>query len=339
MTLRVGINGFGRTGRQVFRAWFERNRDDFEIVAINGRSPVAVHTHLLRYDSDYGRFPAPIVDGDHSFAVEGHEVQVFEGSDPAAIPWGDAAVDVVIESTGAFRDAKSAGAHLRDGVKKVLISAPAKGEDWTVIMGVNDGEYDPAKHHIISAGSCTTNCIVPVVKVLHENFGVARGFMTTIHSYTRDQNLVDAKHSDLRRARAAAMNIIPTSSGASSAVGGIIPALKGKFDGMAYRVPTPTVSVVDLVTDLERTASTEAINEVFLAASEGAMKGYLYYERDELVSSDFKAHPGSAIFDAPSTMAVDGGRMTKTMSWYDNEWGYSCRLADVCAMFAERGLD
>jgi glyceraldehyde 3-phosphate dehydrogenase len=248
-------------------------------------------------------------------------------------------VDVVIESTGAFRDAKGAAAHLRDGVRKVLISAPAKGEDWTVIMGVNDADYDAARHNIVSAGSCTTNCIVPVVKVLHDSFGVARGFMSTIHSYTRDQNLVDAKHKDLRRARAAAMSIIPTSSGASKAVGDIIPSLEGKFDGIAYRVPTPTVSVVDLVTDMEQNASQGEINEAFLAAAEGPMKGYLYYERDELVSSDFKAHPGSSIFDAPSTMVIDGGRMTKTMSWYDNEWGYACRLVDVCALFAERGIE
>ena len=335
MTLRVGIHGFGRTGRQALRAWWERHRDDFSIVAINGRTPVEMHTHLLRYDSDYGRFPAEIEDRADAFAVDGHEVRVFQQEDPARIDWSSAGVELVIESTGAFRDRAGASLHLRDGVQRVLISAPAKGEDWTVIMGVNEGEYDPSTHHIISAGSCTTNCVVPMVKVLHDAFGVERGFMTTVHAYTRDQNLVDAKHRDLRRARAAALNIIPTSSGAASAVGAIIPELAGKFDGLAFRVPTPTVSVVDLTTVLAQSVSAGAINEAFLAAAEGPMRGYLHYERDELVSSDFRNHPASAIFDAPSTM-VTAGSLAKTIGWYDNEWGYACRLADVCAMVAER---
>ncbi len=333
MTLRVGINGFGRTGRQAFRAWYQRRRDDFEIVAINGRTPVEMHTHLLRHDSDYGQFPAEIVNVDGGFTVDGHGVTVFQQDDPEQIDWSSLQIDLVIESTGAFRDRDGASKHLGGSVRKVLISAPAKGEDWTVIMGVNDGEYDPAAHNIISAGSCTTNCVVPVVKVLNDAFGVERGFMTTIHAYTRDQNLVDSKHKDLRRARAAALNIIPTSSGAADAVGNMIPELKGKFDGLAYRVPTPVVSVVDLVTDLARPATEQAINDAFLAAAEGPMKGYLHYERDQLVSSDFKEHPASSIFDAPSTMVIDGG-MAKTMSWYDNEWGYSCRLIDVIALVA-----
>ncbi len=337
MTLRVGINGFGRTGRQAFRAWFENRRNDFEIVAIN-RGPVALRTHLLRYDSDYGRFPAEIVDGTDSFTVDGHEVAVFNANDPASIPWGAADVDLVIECTGEFRDAKSAGAHLRDSVKKVLISAPAKGEDWTVIMGANEDQYDPKAHRIISAGSCTTNCVVLTVKVLHDAFTVESGFMSTIHSYTGDQNLVDGTHKDLRRARAAAMNIIPTSSGASDAVGRIIPSLSGKFDGVAFRVPTPTVSLLDLVTTLRDTPSTGAINEAFMAAASGPLKNYLHYEKDELVSMDFKGHPASAIVDAPSTMVLGGG-MAKTVTWYDNEWGYSCRLTDVVAMLAERGLE
>ena len=333
MTLRVGINGFGRTGRQAFRAWYQRRRDDFEIVAINGRTPVEMHTHLLRHDSDYGRFPAEIVNVDGGFTVDGHGVTVFQQDDPERIDWSSLEIDLVIESTGAFRDRDGASKHLGGSVGKVLISAPAKGEDWTVIMGVNDGEYDPAAHNIISAGSCTTNCVVPVVKVLNDAFGVERGFMTTIHAYTRDQNLVDSKHKDLRRARAAALNIIPTSSGAAGAVGNMIPELKGKFDGLAYRVPTPVVSVVDLVTDLARPVTEQAINDAFLAAAEGPMQGYLHYERDQLVSSDFKEHPASSIFDAPSTMVIDGS-MAKTMSWYDNEWGYSCRLTDVVAMVA-----
>ncbi len=337
MTVRVGINGFGRTGRAAFRAWWQNRRDDFEIVAIN-RGPVHVRTHLLRYDSDYGRFPGEIVDGDDSFTVDGHEVAVFNENDPQAIPWGSANVDVVIESTGHYRTGEAAGAHLHDGVKKVIISAPAKGEDWTVIMGINDEEYSAADHRVISAGSCTTNCVVVAVKVLHDAFKIENGFMSTVHSYTGDQNLVDNSHKDLRRARAAALNIIPTSSGASAAVGRIIPELAGKFDGTALRVPTPTVSLVDLTTTLGDTPSVGEINEAFQAAADGPLKGYLAYERDELVSTDFKAHPASAIFDAPSTMLVEGG-LAKTLEWYDNEWGYSCRLTDVVAMLAERGLE
>ena len=338
MTLRVGINGFGRTGRQFLRAWWERNCDDFDVVAINGRSPVDMHTHLLRYDSDYGRFPATVKDGDDCFWVESHEVQVFQEDDPSRIDWASVGADVVVESTGAFRDRDGAAQHLRDSVKKVIISAPGKGEDWMVILGVNHEQYDPASHHVISAGSCTTNCVVPVVKVLHDAFGIERGLMTTIHSYTRDQNLVDAKHTDLRRARAAALNIVPTSTGAASAVAKILPELEGKLSGIAYRVPTPTVSVVDLATDLAQSASVGAINEAFQAAADGPLKGILYAEQQQLVSSDFKSHPGSAIFDLPATMVVDGGRMAKTIAWYDNEYGYSCRLADLCALLAERGL-
>ena len=337
MTLRVGINGFGRTGRQTLRAWFQHHRDEFEIVAINGRTPVEMHTHLLRYDSDYGRFPAPVEDGRDSFAVDGHEVTVLQEEDPSKIDWGAAGVEVVVEATGAFRDRDSAARHLRDGVKKVLITAPGKGDDWTVIMGVNHHQYDPSTHHVISAGSCTTNCVVPMVKVLHDAFGMRRGFMSTIHAYTRDQNLVDAKHNDRRRARSAALNIIPTSTGAAQAVGRVIPELEGKMNGIAFRVPTPVVSVVDLVTDLEQSVSGGAINEAFLAAAAGPMRGYLYYEREELVSTDFREHPGSAIFDAPSTMVLDDD-MVKTVAWYDNEWGYSCRIADICALLAERGL-
>ncbi len=337
MTLRVGINGFGRTGRMAFRSWWENRRDDFEVVAIN-RGPVAVRTHLLRHDSDYGRFPAKIEDGADCFSVDGHEVKVFNANDPGQIPWRDAGVDVVIESSGQFRTAQEAAAHLQGGARKVIISAPAKGEDWTVIMGINEDEYDPAAHNVISAGSCTTNCVALAVKVMHDAFGVESGFMSTIHSYTGDQNLVDNSHKDLRRARAAALNIVPTSSGASALVGKIIPELKGKFDGFAYRVPTPTVSVVDMVTNLRDTPSAGEINEAFVSAAGGRMQGYLYVENEELVSSDFKEHPGSAIHDSPSTMVVNGGRLAKTVAWYDNEWGYSCRLTDVVAMMAERGL-
>ena len=340
MTLRVGINGFGRTGRQFFRAWWERRRDDFEIVAINGRTPIDMHTHLLAFDSDYGRFPAEIEDGADSFTVGGdHEVRVFMADDPSEIEWGSVGVDVVVESTGAFRSRDAAAQHLGDGVRKVVISAAGKDEDWMVIMGVNDGDYDAARHQIISAGSCTTNCVVPMVKVLHDAFGVQRGFMSTIHSYTRDQNLVDAKHKDLRRARAAALNIIPTSTGAAAAIGRLIPELEGRMNGIAYRVPTPTVSCVDLVTDLAHPASPGEINEAFQVAADGPMHGVLVVEKRELVSSDFRSHPASVIFDLPSTMALDGGAMVKTLGWYDNEYGYACRLADVVAMLAERGLE
>ena len=337
MTMRVGINGFGRTGRTAFRAWWQHHRDEYEIVAIN-RGPVGIRTHLLRHDSDYGRFPAEIVDGKGCFTVDGHEVKVFNANDPSEVPWASAGVDVVIESSGEFRDAKSAGAHINGGAKKVLISAPAKGEDWTVIMGINEEEYDPSAHTIISAGSCTTNAVALALKVMHDAFTVESGFMTTIHSYTGDQNLVDNSHKDLRRARAAALNIVPTSSGASQLVGKIIPELAGKFDGFAYRVPTPTVSVVDMVTNLRDAPSEGEVNEAFDGAASGRMKGYLFVEHDELVSTDFREHPGSAIHDAPSTMVVNGGKLAKTVTWYDNEWGYSSRLADVLAMMAERGI-
>ena len=335
--LRVGINGLGRTGRQTVRAWWEHHRDDWDLVAINGRTDVAMHTHLLRYDSDYGRFPADIEDGPDCFAIGGREIRVFREDDPARIDWDAVGADIVIESTGEFESREAAARHLGGSVKKVIISAPGKNEDWTVIMGVNHLDYDPARHHVISNGSCTTNCVVPMVKVLHDAFGVRRAFMTTIHAYTRDQNLVDAKHRDLRRARAAALNIIPTSTGAARSVSKIIPELEGKINGIAYRVPTPTVSVVDLVADLEQPASKDAINEAFLAAAEGPMKGFLYFEQQELVSTDFRGHPASAIFDSPSTMVLDGD-MAKTMGWYDNEYGYACRITDLVAYMGERGL-
>jgi len=335
--LRVGINGLGRTGRQAVRAWWETHRDDFHLVAVNGRSDAAMHAHLLKYDSDYGRFPAEIEAGKDSLSIGGREVQVFREDDPAQVDWNSAAVDVVIESTGEFDNRDDAAKHLRGSVKKVIISAAASDADWMVILGVNQDQYDPSHHNVISNGSCTTNCVVPMVKVLHDAFGVRRGLMTTIHSYTRDQNLVDSKHKDLRRARAAGLNIIPTSTGAARSIGKIIPELEGKMNGMAYRVPTPTVSVVDLVTDLEQTVSKGVINEAFQIAADGPMKGYLFFEKEELVSSDFRSHPGSAIFDAPSTMIMDDD-MVKTVGWYDNEYGYACRLVDLVHFLGERGL-
>ena len=335
--LRVGINGLGRTGRQTVRAWWEHHRDDFELVAVNGRSEPAMHAHLLRHDSDYGRFPADVEDGKDSLTIGGREIRVFQTDDPAEVDWNSVDVDVVIEATGEFDFREGAEKHLRGSVKKVIITAPAKDEDWTVILGVNHEQYDPARHHIISNGSCTTNCVVPMVKVLHDAFGVRRGLMTTIHAYTRDQNLVDAKHRDLRRARAAGLNIVPTSTGAARSIGKIIPELEGKMNGIAYRVPTPTVSVVDLVTDLEDKVSKGSINEAFLTAADGPMKGYLFYEKEELVSTDFRGHPGSAIFDSPSTMVLEDD-MVKTMGWYDNEYGYACRIGDLVAFIGERGL-
>ena len=341
MAVRVGINGFGRTGRTAFRSWWEKwseqGIDDVEIVAIN-RGPAEIRAHLLSYDSDYGRFPDLISVEDDVMRIRDHTVKVFNANAPETIPWHEAGVDIVIESTGQFKTGDEAAGHLKQGVKKVIVSAPAKAVDWTVIMGANQAEYDAANHNVISAGSCTTNCIVLAVKVLNDSFGVENGLMSTIHAYTGDQNLVDNSHKDLRRARAAALNIIPTSSGAASAIGEIIPELKGKIDGFAYRVPTPTVSVVDLVTKLSKTPSSENINDAFLEAANGDLKGFLYYESSELVSSDFKKHSGSAIHDAASTMAVDGGNLTKTVTWYDNEWGYSCRLIDVARLIATGGL-
>ena len=341
MAVRVGINGFGRTGRTAFRSWWENQSkhgiDDIEIVAIN-RGPAEIRAHLLAYDSDYGRFPDPISTENDVMHVGDHSVRVFNANAPETIPWHEEGVDIVIESTGQFKTGDEAAGHLKQGVKKVIISAPAKAVDWTVIMGANQSEYDGRNHNVISAGSCTTNCIVLAVKVLNDSFGIENGLMSTLHAYTGDQNLVVNSHKDLRRARAAALNIVPTSSGAAGAIGEIIPDLKGKIDGFAYRVPTPTVSVVDLVTKLRKSPSSDSINEAFLEAANGNLKDFLYYESDELVSSDFKKHSGSAIHDAASTMAVDGGNLTKTVTWYDNEWGYSCRLIDVTRLVASAGL-
>ena len=335
MTLRVGINGFGRTGRQFFRAWWENHRDSFDIVAINGRTPVEMHTHLLRYDSDYGRFPAKIEDGKDSFAVEGREVKVFTGDDPATVPWADAQVDVVVESTGEFTDRASAALHLRDGVKKVLLSAPGKGEDWMVILGVTDEQYDPSKHHIISPGSCTTNCVVPMVKVLHDAFGIERGFMTTIHAYTADQNIQDGPHKDLRRARAAAHSIVPTTTGAAVAATLALPQLEGKLDGSALRVPVIDGSITDFVATVGREVSVDEVNDAFRSAAEsGPLAGVLDYTDHPVVSTDIIHNPHSCIFDSLSTMVM--GNQVKVFGWYDNEWGYSCRLVDFTQYVAER---
>ncbi len=337
MPTRVGINGFGRIGRQVLKAIYERHGDTLEVVAVNDLTDTETNAHLLKYDSNYGIFAADIQPGDGSIRINDKEVRVLAERDPAKIPWGDFGVEIVIESTGFFTDAQKAAAHRQGGAKKVIISAPAKGEDITMVLGVNDDQYDPSRHNVISNASCTTNCIAPVVKVLNDSFGVQQGFMTTVHSYTNDQRILDTVHSDLRRARAAAMNIIPTSTGAAKAVTLVIPELRGRIDGMAFRVPTPTVSVCDFNATLEKSVTVEQVNEAFQEAASESMKGVLGVETKELVSMDFKADSRSSIVDAPSTMVL-GGSMVKVIAWYDNEWGYSCRVSDLCAFLASKGL-
>ncbi len=337
MATKIGINGFGRIGRLVLKAILERYPKELEVVAVNDLAPPETNAHLLKYDSNYGRFPGKVTVEGNNLKVDGSTVRVFAERDPAQIPWKDLGAQIVIESTGLFTQAEKAKAHLHDSVKKVIISAPAKGEDLTLVMGVNDAAYDPAKHHILSNASCTTNCVAPVVKVLHEAFGVKRGLMNTIHSYTNDQVILDTVHKDLRRARAAALNIVPTTTGAARVVGVVIPELNGKLHGLALRVPTPTVSVVDFVADLAREATVEEVNGAFKKAAAGPLKGILEYEEDPLVSLDFKGNPASSIFDPALTMVIDGS-MVKVLSWYDNEWGYSCRTADLCSLMVKKGL-
>ncbi len=337
MATKVGINGFGRVGRQVLKAIRDHHAGKLEVAAVNDLADPQTNAHLLKYDSSYGRFPGKVeVDGD-TIRVDGHAVKVFSERDPAAIPWGDLGIEIVVESTGLFTDAQKASAHLGDGVKKVIISAPARNEDLTLVLGVNDKMYDPAKHNIISNASCTTNCIAPVAKVLNDSFGIRRGLMSTIHAYTNDQRILDQVHKDLRRARTAGLSIIPTTTGAARAVAIVIPDLKGKLHGMAYRVPTATVSVVDFVADLSRKTTVDEVNGAFKTAASGPLKGILEYEEEPLVSIDFKGHPASSILDARSTMIVDDD-MVKVVSWYDNEWGYSVRTADLCAVLVDRGL-
>lgn len=337
MTLRVGINGFGRIGRQTLRAWLRYHPGDFEVVAVNDPGPADLQAHLLQFDTVYGPLDLDVSVAEDSLRVGDHEIAVSHERDPAAIDWGASGVDVVVDATGKFREREAAAQHLRDSVRKVLITANGRNEDWTVVYGVNHQEYRPDTHHVVSAGSCTTNCVVPVLKVLHEAFGIERGVLTTVHAYTGDQNLVDGNHRDWRRARAAAQNIIPSETGASSAVAAMLPDLVGKIAGMAMRVPVVTVSVVDLVTQLDRDVDANAVNEALREAADGPMQGVLYYEPRPLVSSDFEGHPGSAIFDAAATSVVDGS-LAQTLTWYDNEWGYAARITDLCAMFAERGI-
>jgi glyceraldehyde 3-phosphate dehydrogenase len=337
MITKVGINGFGRIGRQVFRAISERHSDRLEIVAVNDLTDAKTNAHLFKYDTNYGVYPGTVDSKDDSILIDGNDIKVLSERDPGAIPWNKFGIEIVIESTGVFTDAKKAAAHLGDGVKKVIISAPATNEDLTIVLGVNHEQYDSGAHHVISNASCTTNCFAPMVKVLNDNFGVKHGLMTTIHSYTNDQNILDLVHGDLRRARAAAMNIIPTTTGAAKAVGLVLPELNGKLHGMAFRVPTPTVSVTDFVANLSRNVTVEEVNNAFMAAAAGSLKGILEYTAEELVSSDFKYNPHSCVLDSPSTMVMEGG-MVKVVGWYDNEWGYSCRTADLTAFLLEEGL-
>jgi glyceraldehyde 3-phosphate dehydrogenase (phosphorylating) len=338
MPARVGINGFGRIGRQVFKAIHDNHAGNVEVVAVNDLTDPATNAHLLKYDSTYGHFPGQITHTDGAINVDGQSIKVVAERDPAAIPWRELGVDLVVESTGRFTSADKARAHIDGGgARKVIISAPAKGEDLTVVLGVNEDMYDPAAHHVISNASCTTNCIAPVVKVMHESFGVDKGFMTTIHSYTNDQVILDTVHEDLRRARSAGINIIPTTTGAAKAVTLVMPQLKGRLDGMAFRVPTPTVSVCDFVANVEKPTTVEEVNETFRDAASESLRGILGYCDEPLVSTDFKGDPRSSIFDSLATMVI-GGNLVKAVSWYDNEWGYACRVSDLCAFIAGKGL-
>jgi glyceraldehyde 3-phosphate dehydrogenase len=337
LAAKVGINGFGRIGRLALKAINQRIADKLEVVAVNDLTDAKTNAHLFKHDSNYGVYPGKVEAREDSIAVDNREIKVLAERDPAKIPWRDYGVDIVIESTGLFTQASKAAAHFQGGAKKVIISAPAQEEDISIVIGVNEGQYDPAKHRIISNGSCTTNCIAPVVKVLHQNFGIVHGLMTTVHAYTNDQRILDVFHRDLRRARSAATNIIPTTTGAARTVTVVIPELKGKLHGIAIRVPTSIVSLVDFVADLSREVSAEEVNNAFRKAADGDLKGVLEYCDEPLVSSDFKGNPASAIFDALSTMVIDSN-MIKVLAWYDNEWGYSCRLADLAAYIVGKGL-
>jgi len=331
MPIRVGINGFGRIGRLAFRAAMERDDlENLEFVAVNDITDAKTLAHLLKYDSIHGRFPGEVVAEEDKLIVNGKEIKVLSERDPADLPWKELGVDLVIESTGLFRERDLAAKHLTAGAKKVLISAPAKGEDITIVIGVNDDKYDKEKHVIISNASCTTNCLAPMVKVLHENFTIKHGLMTTIHSYTNDQRLQDSPHKDMRRARAAAVSMILTTTGAAVAIGKVIPELNGKLNGVAIRVPTPNVSLTDLTVEVEKATTVEEVNEAFKKASEGELKGILAYEEVPLVSADYNHNPYSCIFDVPSTRVVDGTQI-KVFGWYDNEWGYSNRLVELAS--------
>jgi glyceraldehyde 3-phosphate dehydrogenase len=327
MTVRVGINGFGRIGRQSLKAIIQRS-PEVEVVAINDLVDPKMNAHLFKYDSTYGIYPGSVAAEEDELVIDGRRIKVLASKDPAALPWGDLGVDIVVESTGLFTNAEKAAAHRAAGAKKVIISAPATGEDLTIVMGVNEKQYDPAKHHIVSNASCTTNCLAPAAKVISDGWGIKRALMTTIHSYTNDQRILDVAHSDPRRARAASLNLVPASTGAAAAIARVIPELEGRFGGYSIRVPTPTVSIVDFTAELERSASIEAIHAAFRAAEAGPMAGILGVSDEPLVSSDYKGDTRSSIIDTLSTMMV-GDKFVKIVTWYDNEWGYSCRVADL----------
>ena len=337
MTTRIGVNGFGRIGRLVVRAIGELHPDKLQVAAVNDLTDAKTNAHLFKYDTNYGIYDGSVEANNGDLVIDGNNIRVFSERDPAQIPWSEMGVDIVIESTGIFTDADKASGHLKGGAQKVIISAPAKGEDLTIVLGVNDHLYDSSKHHIVSNASCTTNCFATMVKVLNDSFGIEHGLMSTIHSYTNDQAILDQRHSDLRRARAAAMNIIPTSTGAAQAVGLVLPELNGKLHGMAFRVPTATGSITDFTAQVSKDATVEAVNQAFLEASQGSMKGILEYTDEPLVSSDFRGNTHSCIIDGLSTMVMEN-RMVKIMGWYDNEWGYSCRTADLCALMNDKGI-
>ena len=337
MPVRIGINGFGRIGRNSFRSMLRKHSDNIEIAAVNDLTPVDVNAHLLRYDSNYGPFEGSVEEREGALEVNGKTIRNFAEPDPSKIPWDDAGAEIVVESTGFFTDAEKAAGHLGGTVKKTIISAPASNEDLTVVIGVNEDAYDPSQHHVVSNASCTTNCLAPIGKVLLDSFGIEKGFMTTVHAYTGDQKLQDIGHKDLRRARAAAANIIPTTTGAAKAISLVIPELEGKMHGLAMRIPTSTVSIVDLVVETTRDAPEEEVNAAFKAAAAGRMAGILEVCDDKLVSADFKGSEFSSIVDAPSTMALQGN-LVKVLSWYDNEWGYSTRIGDLVHYIAQKGL-
>jgi glyceraldehyde 3-phosphate dehydrogenase len=334
MPIRVAINGFGRIGRNILRAANQEGVGDIEFVAVNDLTDTRTLAHLLRHDSVHGPYQGTVEHTEEALVVDGKEVRVLSEKDPGALPWGDLGADIVIECTGRFTKRDDAARHLEAGARKVIISAPAKNEDITIVLGVNEDRYDPASHHVVSNASCTTNCLAPVVKVLLDEFGFRRGLMTTVHSYTNDQQILDLPHKDLRRARAAAMSIIPTTTGAAKATGLVLPEVKGRIDGMAMRVPTPDVSIVDLTAELEKEVTRDQVNDAFRSAAEGRLKGILAYEESELVSVDFIGNPNSAIVDAQSTATVAG--LVKVIAWYDNEWGYSSRCVDLARFMGER---
>jgi glyceraldehyde 3-phosphate dehydrogenase len=334
MTAKVGINGFGRIGRQVLKIMKENYPDEFDVVAFNDLGDLATMAHLFKYDSNYGRFEGDLEVKDDGLVIDGDFIKSLSIPDPSELPWKELGVEIVIEGTGRFRARQDAMKHIEAGAKKVIITAPAKDPDFTIVLGVNDGDYDPAAHNIISNASCTTNCLAPAAKVVLDNFGIVRGLMTTIHSYTNGQNILDLPHKDLRRARAAALNIVPTTTGAAKAVSLVIPELEGKFDGFAMRVPTPTVSVVDLTVTLEKEATTEQLHDAFRKAAGGSMKGILGFSEEPLVSMDYKMDPRSSIVDSQFTFVMEG-TMAKVVSWYDNEWGYSFRTVDLAALVAK----